>query len=286
MKENKTVEFSPDALLRSLPYIREYHKQIILIKYGGNAMVNEVLKEQVIKDIVFMKYVGMRPVVMHGGGPEITKMLEIMGKKTEFVNGLRVTDEETMSITEMVLTGKIAKELVAMISAYGIKSIGISGQDGGLIVSKQKDPKLGFVGDIKNINPELIYDLLEKDYIPVISSIGCDEKGHRYNINADEAAGKMAVALHASMQIMLTDIEGVMKEDKNGIEVIPELSIEDIDRYIDQGVITGGMIPKVKCCLESIRDGVKKVHIIDGRKSHSLLFQVFSDNSSGTVIRK
>ncbi len=286
MNENKTIEFSPEALLQSLPYIREYHKKIILIKYGGNAMVNEDLKRQVIKDIVFMKYVGMRPVVMHGGGPEITKMLEIMGKKTEFVDGLRVTDKETMNISEMVLTGKIAKELVAMISSYGIKSIGISGQDGGLILSEQKDPKLGHVGDIKKINPDLIHDLLEKDFIPVISSIGCDEKGQRYNINADEAAGKMAVALNASMQIMLTDIEGVMKDDGDGLEVMPELSVEDINRYIDEGVITGGMIPKVKCCLESVMGGVGKVHIIDGRKSHSLLFEVFSDASGGTVIRK
>ncbi len=286
MNENKTIEFSPEALLQSLPYIREYHKKIILIKYGGNAMLNEDLKRQVIKDIVFMKYVGMRPVVMHGGGPEITKMLEIMGKKTEFVDGLRVTDKETMNISEMVLTGKIAKELVAMISSYGIKSIGISGQDGGLILSEQKDPKLGHVGDIKKINPDLIHDLLEKDFIPVISSIGCDEKGQRYNINADEAAGKMAVALNASMQIMLTDIEGVMKDDGDGLEVMPELSVEDINRYIDEGVITGGMIPKVKCCLESVMGGVGKVHIIDGRKSHSLLFEVFSDASGGTVIRK
>lgn len=286
MNENKTIEFSPEALLQSLPYIREYHKKIILIKYGGNAMVNEDLKRQVIKDIVFMKYVGMRPVVMHGGGPEITKMLEIMGKKTEFVDGLRVTDKETMNISEMVLTGKIAKELVAMISSYGIKSIGISGQDGGLILSEQKDPKLGHVGDIKKINPDLIHDLLEKDFIPVISSIGCDEKGQRYNINADEAAGKMAVALNASMQIMLTDIEGVMKDDGDGLKVMPELSVEDINRYIGEGVITGGMIPKVRCCLESVMGGVGKVHIIDGRKSHSLLFEVFSDDSGGTVIRK
>ena len=286
MNENKTIEFSPEALLRSLPYIREYHKKIILIKYGGNAMVDEDLKRQVIKDIVFMKYVGMRPVVMHGGGPEITNMLEIMGKQTEFVDGLRVTDKETMSISEMVLTGKIAKELVAMISSYGIKSIGISGQDGGLILSEQKDPKLGHVGDIKRINPDLIHDLLEKDFIPVISSIGCDEKGQRYNINADEAAGKMAIALNASVQIMLTDIEGVMKDEGDGLKVMPELRVGDINRYIDEGVITGGMIPKVRCCLESVMGGVGKVHIIDGRKSHSLLFEVFSDNSGGTIIRK
>ncbi|RQD69596.1 MAG: acetylglutamate kinase [Tindallia sp. MSAO_Bac2] len=286
MVENIDYDFKPEALLRILPHIRKYHKKIILIKYGGNAMINEELKKKVVKDIVFMKYVGIYPVVMHGGGPEITNMLQLMGKETEFVDGLRVTDKETMMISEMVLSGKIAKELVAMISAYGVKSIGISGQDGGVIKADQKDPKLGFVGDIKSINSELIHDLLEKDYIPVISSIGCNENGERFNINADEAAGKMAVAMGAKMQLMLTDIEGVMKDDGNGLEVIPEMTVTDINRFIEDGTITGGMIPKVNCCAESVQGGVERVHIIDGRKDHSILFEVFTDIGAGTVIKK
>ncbi|MEN1759625.1 acetylglutamate kinase [Anoxynatronum sibiricum] len=277
-------EFNPELLLQSLPYIQQYHQKIILIKYGGNAMVNEELKGQVIKDIAFMKYVGMKPVIMHGGGPEITGMMEKLGHETKFVNGLRVTDELTMEITEMVLTGKVAKDLVARLSRYGIKSIGISGQDGGLIKARQKKPELGFVGDVVEINPELVFDLLEKNYVPVISSIGCDEKGKRYNINADEAAGKMAVALGASVQLLLTDVQGVMKEEGTQKVVIPELCPKEIKHYIEKGVITGGMIPKVNCCVESVANGVRRAHIIDGRESHSLLFEIFSDSSKGTTI--
>ena len=249
-------------------------------------MVNEKLKSQVIKDIAFMKYVGMKPVIMHGGGPEITGMLESLGYKTKFINGLRVTDKKTMEITEMVLTGKVAKDLVARIGNFGIKSIGISGQDGGLIRARQKDPDLGFVGDIVEINPELVLDLLEKDYVPVISSIGCDEKGQRYNINADEAAGKMAVALGAAVQLLLTDVEGVMKAEGTEMVLIPELDPKEIKHYIEKGVITGGMIPKVNCCVESVANGVRRAHIIDGREAHSLLFEIFSDSSKGTVISK
>lgn len=277
-------DFDPELLLNSLPYIQQYHQKIILIKYGGNAMVNEELKTQVIKDIAFMKYVGMKPVVMHGGGPDITNMLERLGHETRFIKGLRVTDEETMEITEMVLTGKVAKDLVARIGRYGIKSIGISGQDGGLIRASQKSPELGFVGKIDEINPELVLDLLEKNFVPVISSIGCDDKGRRYNINADEAAGKMAVALGASVQLLLTDVEGVMKDEGHGKVVIPALCPKDIKHYIETGVITGGMIPKVNCCVESVANGVRRAHIIDGRESHSLLMEIFSDDSRGTVI--
>lgn len=277
-------DFDPELLLQSLPYIQQYHQKIVLIKYGGNAMVNEELKNQVIKDIAFMKFVGIKPVVMHGGGPEITNMLERLGKETRFVDGLRVTDEETMEITEMVLTGKVAKDLVARIGGYGIKSVGISGQDGGLIKASQKDPNLGFVGHIEEINPQLVFELLENDYVPVISSIGIDTKGRRYNINADEAAGKMAVALGASVQLLLTDVEGVMKEKGTEKVVIPNLSPKDVKHYIDSGVITGGMIPKVNCCVESVANGVRRAHIIDGRESHSLLMEIFSDESKGTTI--
>lgn len=277
-------EFNPELLLQSLPYIQQYHQKIIVIKYGGNAMVNEELKNQVIKDIAFMKFVGMKPVVMHGGGPDITSMMERLGHETKFVNGLRVTDEETMEITEMVLTGKVAKDLVARIGRYGIKSIGVSGQDGGLIQASQKKTELGFVGKIDEINPELIFDLLEKGYVPVISSIGVDHKGRRYNINADEAAGKMAVALGAAVQLLLTDVEGVMMEEGTEKVVIPELCPKEVKHYIETGVITGGMIPKVNCCVESVANGVRKAHIIDGREAHSLLFEIFSDSGRGTVI--
>lgn len=283
-QQSNGSDFNPEVLLQSLPYIQQYHQKIILIKYGGNAMVNEELKNQVIKDIAFMKFVGMKPVVMHGGGPDITDMLQRLGHETKFVNGLRVTDETTMEITEMVLTGKVAKDLVARIGRYGIKSIGVSGQDGGLIRASQKKPELGYVGKIQEINPELVLDLLEKDYVPVISSIGVDEKGRRYNINADEAAGKMAVALGASVQLLLTDVEGVMKEEGTEKVVIPALCPKEVKHYIETGVITGGMIPKVNCCVESVANGVRKAHIIDGRESHSLLFEIFSDRSKGTVI--
>jgi len=278
------IEFDPELLLQSLPYIQQYHQKIVLIKYGGNAMVNEELKNQVIKDIAFMKYVGIKPVVMHGGGPEITGMLERLGKETKFVKGLRVTDEETMEITEMVLTGKVAKDLVARIGRYGIKSVGVSGQDGALIRASQKDPALGFVGKIEEINPELIFELLDHNYVPVISSIGIDTKGQRYNINADEAAGKMAVALGASVQLLLTDVEGVMKEEGTEKVLIPELCPKEVKHYIETGVITGGMIPKVNCCVESVANGVRRAHIIDGRESHSLLKEIFSNSSKGTTI--
>ena len=283
-QQSNGSDFDPELLLSSLPFIQQYHQQIILIKYGGNAMINEELKSQVIKDIAFMKYVGMKPVVMHGGGPDITDMLKRLGHETRFIKGLRVTDEETMGITEMVLTGKVAKDLVARIGRYGIKAIGISGQDGGLIRASQKNPELGFVGKIDEINPELVLDLLEMNFVPVISSIGCDDKGRRYNINADEAAGKMAVALGASVQLLLTDVEGVMKDEGHGKVVIPELCPKDIKHYIESGVITGGMIPKVNCCVESVANGVRRAHIIDGRESHSLLMEIFSDSSRGTVI--
>jgi acetylglutamate kinase len=279
-----SCDFDPEVLLQSLPYIRKYYQKIVLVKYGGNAMINEELKSQVIKDIIYMKCVGMRPVVMHGGGPDITQMLEKLGHKTTFIDGLRVTDQQTMDITEMVLTGKVAKDLVSRISQYGIKSIGISGQDGGLIQASQKDPKLGFVGHIDEIDPTLVLDLVEKDYIPVISSIGCDDKGQRYNINADEAAGRMAVALGAAVQLLLTDVAGVMRTEGSKQVVMSELSPKEVKQYIESGVITGGMIPKVNCCMESVANGVRKAHIIDGRVSHSLLFEIFSDNSRGTVI--
>lgn len=282
--EEKKNDFDPELLLQSLPYIRQYHQKIVVIKYGGNAMINEELKTQVIKDIAFMKYVGIKPVVMHGGGPEITSMLERLGKKTEFVNGLRVTDEETMEITEMVLTGKVAKDLVSRIGQFGIKSIGISGQDGGLILASQKRPELGFVGKIDEINPALVLELLDLDYVPVISSIGIDNKGHRYNINADEATGKMAVALGAAVQLLLTDVEGVMKEEGTEKVLIPEMCAKEVKHYIETGVITGGMIPKVNCCVESVANGVRKAHIIDGRQSHSLLMEIFSDSGKGTTI--
>ena len=285
-QQKNSRDFDPEMLLQSLPFIQEYNQKIVLIKYGGNAMVNEELKNQVIKDIAFMKYVGIRPVVMHGGGPEITGMLEKLGHETTFINGLRVTDELTMEVTEMVLTGKVSKDLVARIGRHGIKSIGISGQDGGLIRAEQKSPELGYVGDIVEIDPELVLDLIEKDFVPVISSIGCDEEGKRYNINADEAAGKMAVALGASVLLLLTDVEGVMIEEGSHKVVIPEMCPADVKKYIDDGIITDGMIPKVNCCLESVANGVHRAHIIDGREAHSLLFEIFSDDNRGTVITK
>ncbi|MDR5659891.1 acetylglutamate kinase [Serpentinicella sp. ANB-PHB4] len=273
-----------DVLIESLPYIKSFHNETIVIKYGGNAMINEDLKKTVIRDIVLMKYVGMNPVVVHGGGPEITEMLKKLGKETKFIDGLRVTDEETMYITEMVLTGKISNQIVSLFNQNGIKSIGINGKDGNTIQAKQKDPTLGLVGKIESIDTDLINTVIEKGYIPVISPIGIGENSQSFNINADEVAGNLAAALNAKKIILMTDVRGVMKDANDVDSIIPRIKSDQIMDLIHGGVIKGGMIPKIKCCLEAVTNGVESAHIIDGRKQHSILLEIFTDDGIGTMI--
>ena len=273
-----------DVLIEALKYIRQFYGKTIVIKYGGNAMIDEKLKEKVILDIVLMKYVGMNPVVVHGGGPEITQVMEKMGKKSQFVKGLRVTDAETMEIAEMVL-GRINKGLVALINQHGAKAVGLSGKDGGLITAEKckSDVDLGFVGDVSEIDPQIINVLDKEGFIPVISSIGtCD--GETYNINADLVAGEIAAALKAEKLIMLTDIRGILRDQKDGKSLISTIKVSEIDQLKQDGVISGGMLPKVEACVIALRESVKKTHIIDGRISHSILLEIFTDSGIGTQI--
>ena len=273
-----------DVLIEALKYIRQFYGKTIVIKYGGNAMIDEKLKEKVILDIVLMKYVGMNPVVVHGGGPEITQVMEKMGKKSLFVKGLRVTDAETMEIAEMVL-GRINKGLVALINRHGAKAVGLSGKDGGLITAEKckSDVDLGFVGDVSEIDPQIIHVLDKEGFIPVISSIGtCD--GETYNINADLVAGEIAAALKAEKLIMLTDIRGILRDQKDEKSLISTIKVSEIDQLEQDGVISGGMLPKVEACVIALRGSVKKTHIIDGRISHSILLEIFTDSGIGTQI--
>ncbi len=273
-----------NVLIESLPYIRAFHNQTIVVKYGGNAMVNEELKRTVIKDIVLMKYVGMNPIIVHGGGPEISEMMMKLGKEPKFVDGLRVTDEQTMQITEMVLLGKINREIVSLINRYGINAIGVSGKDGNMMRAKQKDPRLGLVGEIEKVNIDFIKMISDKGYIPVISPIAFGKSGETYNINADEVAGRMASALEAKKLILITDVEGVMRNQADKNSIISHIRADEIEKYIEDRVISGGMIPKIKCCLDAVTNGVKRAHIIDGRKPHSILLEIFTKKGIGTMI--
>ena len=273
-----------NVLIESLPYIRDFYNQTVVIKYGGNAMISEELKHTVIKDIVLMKYVGMNPVVVHGGGPEISEMMIKLGKEPRFIEGLRVTDEETMQITEMILFGKINREIVSLINLNGVNAIGISGKDGNMIRARQKDPKLGLVGEIEEIDISLINTLSKRGYIPIISPIAYGKEGETFNINADEVAGKLAVALNAKKLILITDVKGVMKDQQDNNSIISHIKIEEIKKYIKDRIIDGGMIPKMQCCYDAVSGGVERAHIIDGRKPHSILLEIFTDKGIGTMI--
>ncbi len=270
-------------LVHALPYIRQYNGKIVVIKYGGNAMVNEDLKNSVVRDIVLLHLIGVKVVLVHGGGPEITELLAKIGKETQFVDGLRVTDKETVEVAQMVLAGKINKSLVNLIECCGGKSIGLSGMDGHMIEAKVKDERLGFVGKITNIDPQPILDVLEKGYIPVISTLGCDNEGAVYNINADTAAAKIAGALQAESLISLTDTEGILRDKNDPTTLIPHITVEETKELIESGIISDGMIPKVECCTNAILEGVKKVFIIDGRIPHSLLIETLTDEGIGTM---
>ncbi len=272
------------ALTEALPYIRSYYGKTVVIKYGGNAMVDEGLKGQVMEDIVLLSLVGVRVVLVHGGGPEISDVMSRFGKKPEFVNGLRVTDKETVDIVQMVLAGKVNKTLVNLLEMNGGKAMGISGMDGRLIEAKMKDERLGYVGEITGINISPVTDLLERGYIPVISTVGCDRNGNTYNINGDTAAAYIAGALHAERLIMMTDIAGILRDKDDPSTLIPAITLGEARRLFEEGVISGGMIPKVDCCIEAIHHGVKKVIIMDGRIPHAILMELLTDEGAGTMV--
>ena len=274
------------VLVEALPYIQKYYGKIIVVKYGGNAMINEELKHDVMRDMVLMSLIGVKVVLVHGGGPEISAMLKRVGKQSSFVDGLRVTDEETSKIVQMVLAGKINKSLVGKLEMLGGKAMGLCGMDGGLIEACQVDERLGYVGEVGKVNPQPVLDLLEKGYIPVISTIGYDASGHVYNINADTAAAAIAAALHAESLISMTDTIGLLRDPKDPSSLIRRIDLRGVEKLKAEGVISGGMIPKVDCCTRAIREGVRKVFIIDGRVSHALLIETLTDEGAGTMFRK
>lgn len=273
-----------EILTQALPYIQNYNKKTIVIKYGGNAMINEELKQQVMEDIILLRLVGVRIVLVHGGGPEITDTLAKIGKETVFVDGLRVTDKETADVVQMVLAGKINKSLVNLLQIKGGKAMGISGIDGNLITAKPKDPRLGYVGTITDVNVEPIIDLIRHHYIPVVSTVARDEEGNVYNINADTAAAYIAGALEAECLISMTDIAGILKDKDDPSTLISKITVSEAKNLFEDGTISGGMIPKVECCLEAIARGVKKVFIMDGRVPHSLLIETLTDEGAGTMV--
>ena len=272
-----------EVLIEALPHIQKYSGKILLVKYGGSAMRDEALKRAVMGDLVLLSLIGVNVVLVHGGGPEITEMLGKLGKKTEFVDGLRVTDAETADVVQMVLAGKVNKSLVNLIQSLGGSAIGLSGADGGLISARQLDPRLGFVGEIESLNVKPVLDMLEMGYIPVISTVGCDAEGNVYNINADTAAAKIAGMLKAESFINMTDTAGLLEDEKDESTLIGKIFVSEAQRMINQGLLSGGMIPKVSCCIEAIRRGVKKVFIIDGRVPHSILIETLTDEGMGTM---
>ena len=273
-----------EVLTEALPYIKRYVGKVVVIKYGGNAMINEQLKQQVMEDIALLWLIGVKIVLVHGGGPEINELMDKLGKEVQFVDGLRVTDKETVDIVQMVLAGKVNKTLVNLLETKGGKAMGISGMDGRLIECSMKDPRLGYVGKIEKIHIEPVNDLLEKGYIPVISTVGCDKDGNAYNINGDTAAAYIAGALQAKRLIMMTDIAGVLRDKDDPSSLIAELTVDEAHQLYEEGVISGGMIPKVDCCIEAIREGVKNVIIMDGRVPHSILMELLTDEGAGTMV--
>ncbi len=275
-----------EVLTQALPHIKRYTGQIVVVKYGGNAMINEHLKQQVMEDIVLLWLIGVKIVLVHGGGPEINDLMDRLGKKPEFVDGLRVTDKETVDIVQMVLAGKVNKTLVNLLEMKGGRAMGISGMDGRLIEAKVKNEKLGYVGQITNVNIQPVFDLLEKGYIPVISTIGCDEQGNAYNINGDTAAAFIAGALGAERLIMMTDIAGILKDKDDPSTLIPKITLDEAEHLQEQGIISGGMIPKVDCCIEAVHKGVHSVIIMDGRVPHSILMELLTDEGAGTMVTK
>lgn len=286
---NYTSIEKANILSKALPYIQEYNGKTVVIKYGGNAMINEELKDTVIKDIVLLNYVGIKVVVVHGGGPDINEFLKKIGKQSEFVNGLRVTDEETIDVVQMVLAGKVNKEIVSLIDKNGGKAVGLCGIDANLLKAKkiqvQNGRDIGYVGDIVDVNDEIIEHCLNGGYIPVISTVALgQDDGKTYNVNADLAAAKISVKLKAEKFILITDVPGLLRDSKDENSLISEIDVDDVEALINDKVITGGMIPKIKCCQEAVKGGVHKTHIIDGRVPHSLILEMFSHEGVGTMI--
>lgn len=286
----KNHHYCADILVEALPYIKRFWNKIVVIKYGGSAMKDRHLEQSIIKDIILLKYIGMKPVIIHGGGPEISLEMKKQNKIPQFINGLRVTDRDTMEITEMVLTGKINTRLVAEINlcisedqGNGVKGIGLSGEDAQLImVKKYSSVDLGFVGEIAKINPEILILLLEKDYIPVIATVGVDASGERYNINADTVAGEIAIALKAEKLIYLTDVDGILREVDDPNSIISSLSAHEARELLHSGQIQKGMIPKIKSAIQALENGVQKVHFLNGKHAHSILLELFTDSGIGT----
>ena len=284
MSLNITNAQKAEVLTQALPYIQKYYNKVVVIKYGGNAMINEQIKKQVMEDVVLLQLVGVKVVLVHGGGPEISEMFKKVGKESTFVDGLRVTDKESAEIVQMVLAGKVNKRLVNLLDMHGGKAMGISGIDGRLIEAKIKDERLGFVGEITKINIEPVEDLLEKGYIPVVSTVGWDREGNIYNINADTAAAYIAGALNAECLFSMTDIDGVLRDKDDPDSLIPRITVSEARELFATGIISGGMIPKIECCIEAIERGVKKVFIIDGRVPHSILIETLTDEGAGTMV--
>jgi len=274
-----------EVLTQALPYIQKHNGKIVVVKYGGNAMINAHLKEQVMEDIVLLSLIGVKVVLVHGGGPEISETMAKLGKEAVFVDGLRVTDKETIDIVQMVLAGKVNKSLVNLLEMKGGNAIGISGVDGRLIEAKIKNEKLGFVGAITGVNIAPVTDLLEKGYIPVVSTVGCDKNGNTYNINGDTAAAFIAGALGAERLIMMTDIAGILRDKDDENTLIREITVTEAEELKKEGIISGGMIPKVDCCIEAIDEGVRNVTIMDGRIPHSILMEMLTDEGAGTMVR-
>ena len=278
-----------DVLVQALPYFRHWVGKTVVVKYGGNAMLNENLKSAVMKDLVLLNTIGVKVVLVHGGGPEINHMLERVGKESKFINGLRYTDFETMEIVQMVLTGKLNKDICKIIEQEGGNAVGLSGVDSGLLRAKKLEKDgvdLGFVGEVEEVHPEIIESLLNEGFIPVVSSVAMGLQGdsNSYNINADTAAAKIAIALNAEKFVQLTNVAGVLRDVNEPSSLIPRIHIEDVQKFIDDGIISGGMIPKIECCMLARRGGVPRTHIIDGRVPHSLLIEMFSDRGIGTMI--
>lgn len=272
-----------EILVQAMPYIQEYNGSIIVIKYGGNAMINEELKATVTKDVVFLSKIGVKVVLVHGGGPEINETLKKMNVKSEFIDGLRKTDAETVEVVQMVLAGKVNKNLVNMIENAGGKALGLCGIDGHMIEAKPLNEELGYVGEITSVNTKPVLDALAAGYVPVISTVGCDKDGHVYNINADTVASRLAGELKAVSLISMTDIRGILRDKDDPESLIPAINVSEASHLIKEGIISGGMIPKIQCCVEAIRRGVQKVFITDGRVPHSILIEMLSDEGVGTM---
>ncbi|MCF0146595.1 MAG: acetylglutamate kinase [Eubacterium sp.] len=275
-----------EVLIEALPYIQRFNRRIIVVKYGGSAMIDETLQKHVIEDVVLLKLVGFKPILVHGGGKEISGWVEKVGMEPKFVNGLRVTDEETMEVAEMVLN-KVNKTLVSMVQSLGVRAVGISGKDGGLLKVEKKETDgedLGYVGEIKEVDPKVLYDLLDTDFLPIVCPVGMDDTYHSYNINADDAARAIAEAVNAEKLAFLSDIEGVMTDRTDPESLISELTVREAGELIENGVVYGGMIPKLESCIHAISEGVNRVHILDGRVPHCLLLEIFTNKGIGTAV--